>query len=264
MIGRIAGAGLIVIVLTGASLAQQPRPGGYLTADQTPDATLFLPPAPHPDSEIQAADTRVYHQTRALKGTPRWELAIADNDFSAENLLRSFSCAAGVEMTQESAPTTAMILRRMLSDQNQLSAGAKAIYQRPRPYLVHGGDICIPKTDGLAASPDYPSGHATLGWSAGLILAELVPERNEPILVRARAYAESRVVCGVHNASAAEAGKLTGSLTITAMHGSPQFEADMETARAELAALRADPANAVDAGQCQADWAVYSPRPYGP
>lgn len=263
MLGRVAGAGLLALALATTSFAwaQQER-RGYLTPEEAPDATLLIPPAPAADSEIQAADTRIYHETRALKGSPRWELAIADNDYSPNNLLRSFSCAAGVEMNEETAPLTAAILRRMLSDQNLLSARAKDVYERPRPYLVHGGETCIPQTERLAASPDYPSGHSTLGFAAGLILAELLPHRREALMVRGRAFAESRAVCGVHNASAVEAGKLTGALAVTAMQGSEAFRTDMVAALEEITALRADPANAVDTEKCDADWAVYAPRPY--
>ena len=55
----------------------------------------------------------------------------------------------------------------------------------------------------------------TLGW--GLVLAELAPDRATPILSRARAIGESRVVCGVHYPSDVLAGYLAASLWVSTL-----------------------------------------------
>ena len=77
------------------------------------------------------------------------------------------------------------------------------------------------------------------------MLAELMPERATPILARGRAYGESRMICGAHNASAVDAGQRVAAATFAALHGSADFRADMDAARAELAALPA-----MDSAQC--------------
>src|SRR5436190_651608 len=67
----------------------------------------------------------------------------------------------------------------------------------------------------LVNNSDYPSAHTVYGWSWGLVLAELDPDRATDIMIRALAYRESRVVCTVHNASAIEAGRMiAGSLRL--------------------------------------------------
>ena len=91
----------------------------------------------------------------------------------------------------------------------------------------------------LEQSPDYPSGHTALSWETGLILAELVPESASEVLARARAFGQSRIVCGVHNASAVEAGWMTATAVFTMQVSSPNFHGDFESARTELAGLRA-------------------------
>ena len=55
--------------------------------------------------------------------------------------------------------------------------------------IVSSGLACTARSEALAKSPDYPSGHASWGWAVGLILAELAPDRAVPILQRARAAA---------------------------------------------------------------------------
>jgi acid phosphatase (class A) len=69
-------------------------------------------------------------------------------------------------------------------------------------------------------------------------LADLDPARAAAILSRARAFGESRVVCGVHNASAIEAGRTNGAALVAALHGDAVFRNDMEEARREVASLR--------------------------
>jgi acid phosphatase (class A) len=104
----------------------------------------------------------------------------------------------------------------------------------------------------LAASPDYPSGHATWGWIGGLILADLAPDRATPILVRARAFGESRAVCGVHSISAVDAARTNASAIHAVLQSDATFRADLEAARAELARARAG-GPTPDVAMCKAE-----------
>ncbi|HEY3694923.1 phosphatase PAP2 family protein, partial [Phenylobacterium sp.] len=163
--------------------------------------------------------------------------------------LKDMACAVGVELTPQNAPRTTALVIKVLPDVGRATNRPKELYKRKRPYLIDEGPICVAKTDDLAASADYPSGHTTWGWTVGLILAELAPDRSVPILERARAYGESRLVCGVHNMSAVEAGRTNASIVVAALHGSPEFRKDLEAARKEVAAARkAGPAP--DAAAC--------------
>jgi acid phosphatase (class A) len=264
--GLIAAAAIFGLAAAGLVLAQEIPSSAqpYLTPAQTPEASLILPPAPVAGTDRYAQDEAVFKATRALEGSPRWALAQADNNLTPPYLLKAFSCALGVELTPANAPKLAELIARSQVDDGRGSATAKRIFQRKRPYLIDDGKICIEKTDSLAKSFDYPSGHTTLSWTLGLILSELDPDHSTTILTRARAYGESRVVCGVHNASAIEAGRTTGATVYAALHASPEFRADMAAARAEIAAARANPANAPDATICkaEADLTAKTPYPY--
>ena len=85
----------------------------------------------------------------------------------------------------------------------------------------------------------YPSGHSSLGWAWALILSEIDPEHSDAILARGRAFCESRVVCGVHWQSDVIEGRFMGASTVARLHADPVFRADIEAAKAELAAVRA-------------------------
>jgi len=252
----------------GAAPAPRPAPAaapmaaqtarGYL-GDAAPDTYKILPPAPVAGTTRYEADRTVYLATRSLKDTPRW--ALAQNDVNQFAILKDLSCSIGVELNQANAPKTVAMVARVGRDVSRATDHPKNIYKRQRPFLIDKGETCVPQTEALARSPDYPSGHNTWGWTVGLIMAELAPDRATEILARARAFGEGRLVCGVHNLSAVEAGRLNGSIVVAGLHGSEAFRRDLEAARKEVAAARkAGPAP--DPAACAKEAAVVAQNPY--
>lgn len=247
----IAAAGLL-----GAAEAPKPTPAaapapitGYLGPDDI-DTYKILPPAPVAGTTRYEADRTVYLQTRRLKDTPRWDMAKADDN--SFGILKGMTCALGAELTRENAPKTYAFFARIARDASAVTNRPKDIYKRQRPYLIDDGDICIAKTEYLAKSPDYPSGHNTWGWTVGLLLSEIAPDRATPIMARARAFGESRLVCGVHNMSAVHMGWANGSIMVAALHGKDDFRKDLEAVRKEVAAVRKT-APAPDPAACAAE-----------
>ncbi len=264
---RAMGAALVVaLAAAGMAVAQQAAapppslPVGYLTPQTWPDAARILPPAPATGSPREARDQEVFKTTRASEGSPRWALAQNDVPTLPQAMLKNFSCAVGTELTPQTAPKLTAMLSRVGLDAGRQVAAVKDVFKRKRPYLIDEGNICVPRSDSLAASPDYPSGHATWGWSIGLILAEIAPDRATPILARGRAYGESRVICGVHTVSAVEAGRTNGGALVATLHGDPQFRADLEAARAEVAALRKSAA--AEPSSCALETELVAQGPY--
>ena len=228
----VAGAATLAAAQTGAR--------GYLQPDAF-DILAVLPPAPATGDARDAADRAIFLKTRELVGTPRWDMATSDVKTVPAAMFGDFACALGITLTPETAPRTAALLARADRDTGRSSARGKDFYQRKRPYLIDSGRTCQPGED-LNGSADYPSGHTTHGWTWASLLAELAPDRATPILARGRAFGESRIVCGVHNASAVEAGRVTAAATLAAVHGNAEFASDLAAARTELDALRSDPA----------------------
>lgn len=233
-------------------------PQPYL-ADGALDTYKVLPPAPVAGTTRYEADRTIYLQTRRLQGTPRW--AMAKGDDNSFGILKSMTCALGAELTPQNAPRTYALFARVGRDASRTTNRPKDIYKRPRPYLIDEGPICIDKSEALAKSPDYPSGHNTWGWSVGLILSELAPDRATEIMSRARAFGESRMVCGVHNMSAVHMGWANGSMMVAALHGDPQFRKDLEAVRKEVAAVRKS-APAPDPAACAAEAETLAVNPY--
>jgi acid phosphatase (class A) len=244
--------GMAGLILAGCASLGSPEAGRYL-AKGAYDGRAVVPPPPAPGSAVAEQDRRTFLATRRFKDSPRWSLAQADA--REAKILESFSCVLGVTPTRETTPRLAAMLRRVSHDVRPAIAGPKRLYDRKRPYQTERGPICVKSGLITALTPDYPSGHATWGWTVGLILAKAQPQRADAILSRARAYGESRVVCGVHNASSVEAGRTNAVGLVDALQASPTFEADLAAVSAELDAARAA-GPAPDKAQCDAETAL--------
>ncbi|MDR3510538.1 MAG: phosphatase PAP2 family protein [Caulobacteraceae bacterium] len=248
----LALAGGCLLLTIGAARAAEPaEPPGYLAPAERPDAARLLGPPPAPGTGAYAGDAATYRYTRALKGGPRWTLAVHDADFGAGPMMGAFSCALGVALTPRDAPALDRLLSRLAVDTEDDERPAKAAYHRPRPFLADGGPICVAPEDWLKKSASYPSGHATYSWAAGLVMAEIAPSRAGEIMARARSYGDSRVVCGVHYETDVQAGRAVGAAVFAALQANPAFKADLEAARAELVRLRTAPPAALDPAQCR-------------
>lgn len=246
--GLIVGAAAAIVAVAGASGLAAERQG-YLVPG-TFDVIAVLPPAPIKGDARFQADRAVFRHIEKTVGSPRWVLATADVPTDTRNMMQDFSCAAGVSLTPENAPHLVALVGRAGIDTSAQTNAAKNFYKRERPFHQDKGQTCQPRSE-VADSYDYPSGHATWGWAWATLLAELVPDRATAILARGRAYGESRIVCGVHNASAVEGGRLSASATLSAVQAVPAFQSDLAAARTELEGLRRT-GTSPDSRQCAA------------
>ncbi len=219
------------------------RPGilaGYLGKGETPNSLAIVPPAPAAGSPTQARDDEASAASLALNGSPRFALATQDADLSFPNAAGTFSCAIGAPVSEAETPRLYMLLRRTLTDAGLSTYPTKTKYQRARPFMGNGKPTCSPGDEpALRKDGSYPSGHSAIGWAWALVLTEAAPDRADAILARGRAFGQSRVVCNVHWLSDTEEGRMMAAATVARLHDNAQFKADLEAARAEIAAARA-------------------------
>ena len=216
------------------------RPGllkGYLDTAALPNSLALLPAPPAADSPEYAADQAAFQATRSLSGSPRWALATTDADIHFPPDL--FSCALGVAITKEATPNLVVLLRRSLTDAGLATYTAKKHYQRERPFMVNNAGTCTPGDEPmLRKDGSYPSGHTSIGWTWALLLAEVAPEQQGPLLARGYAYGQSRVICGAHWQSDVTAGRVIASGVVARLHADPDFRAQIEAAKTEVANAR--------------------------
>jgi acid phosphatase (class A) len=232
----------LTAVLGSVGYAQPAAPAGYIAIGEF-DVMAVIEPAPRPGDPRYEADRAIFRETRGLAGSECYQMATNDVQTSAPSMLRDFSCAVGMVLTPESAPRLAEVAQRAALDTGAQVRRAKEIYRRERPYVIDEGPTCQTPAELFdareqRASYDYPSGHATWGWTWALVVAGAAPDRAQQVLERGRAYSESRLVCGVHNQSAVEAGMLAASATMVVVQSKPAYQADLAAARTELETLR--------------------------
>ncbi|ARU04043.1 acid phosphatase [Comamonas serinivorans] len=228
---------------------------GYLPRGQAPDSLALLPPPPAPGSAEQAADEAAYQALKAWRQGPRGALAVHDANLKFPAAASVFSCALGVQITEQTTPHLHMLLRRTLVDAGGATYKAKDHYNRVRPFVAFNEPSCTPAEEPqLRKDGSYPSGHSALGWAWALVLTELAPERADALLQRGRAFAQSRGICGVHWKSDIEAGRLVGAAAVARVHSNPVFQAQLAAAQGEIARARA--AGQVPSAQACADEAA--------
>jgi acid phosphatase (class A) len=246
---------LLIVLALAAAGAAHAQSTAYLGDARVPDMIKVAPPAPEAGSPEDLADQLVFKHTRALKGSPRWLLARNDNELTPQALWADFACSAGVDFNDPRAQKLKMVVGRVMLDLRPAVDPPKYKYDRKRPFQTIGGEVCIDDVKPLEKNPDYPSGHAALGWVMAEVIAQAAPSRATAILARGRAFAESRAVCGVHNLSSTRAGMTIGSALFAALTADAAFQADIAAARADLAPLVAA-APAVPSEKCAAEAAI--------
>lgn len=212
---------------------------GYLAPDERPDGIALVPPPPVPGSAEAQADEAVYREVSALEGTARWELAAADANLKFPRAANTFACALGFDVDASRMPHLYTLLQRTIIDAGQSTYPAKQKYMRRRPFEDTGEPTCLPDDEKvLRGSASYPSGHASLGYVWGEVLAEVVPKRATELRARAREFGQSRVICRVHWQTDVDQGHVVGRAVFEKLHSNADFLADLQAAKREARAAR--------------------------
>ena len=241
LVGLVLAAGCATITPpTPPPGVPEVRQPGFLPTSALPNSLTLLPPPPAAGTAAMAADQAAFRETRAYRGTPRWALAASDAVLSFPAAPEAFSCTLDAPITAAATPHLYALLARSESDAGAATRPAKNHYRRTRPFVVNHQGNCTPADAAhLRTSWSYPSSHTTIGWTWALILTELAPERTDPLLSRGYAFGQSRVICGVHWQSDVTAGRVLAAGVVARLHADPVFRSQMDSARAELAAVRA-------------------------
>jgi acid phosphatase (class A) len=215
---------LFAIFLTGTAHAALLDPAEI-------DASRLLPPPPMAGSAAAKAEIAELHAIASASTPELLDKARRDDGDEKPDL---FNAALGFDVT--ALPATNKILTEIAQEEDTDSKPAKAYFHRDRPWIVDPAiKTCVPVKPGPAAT-SYPSGHTSLGFAMGVVLASLVPEKAQIVLARASEFAEHRLVCGMHFRSDIVAGQEFGTVVALRLMQKPGFKAEMETARTELRA----------------------------
>jgi membrane-associated phospholipid phosphatase len=147
-----------------------------------------------------------------------------------------FDTVFGPWFTAKDLPATTLLFTRIEATEHPIIDSAKKYWSRPRPFLQ---DSRIHPPIELPKNASYPSGHSTVGNLYGMVLAELAPDLKENLLARGKQIGDDRVIGGVHFPSDVAAGHKLAEECFKRLMASPEFQADLNAAKAEIAAARA-------------------------
>lgn len=226
------------IEAVGVISEHYPLPRGYLDFAAMPDSLALVPPPPAEGTAAKMADQQAYADALTASAE-RQALAARDADLDWPDVLSSFEPIAGMSLSDGSKPHAEMLLRRAMTDAALSTYRAKTHYQRVRPFVENESASCTPAEEELLRGDgSYPSGHTAIGWMLGLVLTELLPDRQDALLRRGYDFGQSRVICRVHWYSDTVAGRNVASATYARLQADPVFKAQAELARQEIAAAR--------------------------
>lgn len=142
-----------------------------------------------------------------------------------------FSDVLGEAFQAKAFPVAAKFFDSVYKTESNLNKQGKERWGRLRPPASNPNLKPVGKFENEGS---YPSGHATFGWLTGIVLADMIPEKREQIMRRAREYGLNRVIGGVHFPSDIEAGRILAVACAVEMRHSKAFLADFAEARAEV------------------------------
>jgi len=171
-------------------------PDPFLTDETRPDGVYFLPPPPSMSSGEFFNDYYYYQWGKQQRDTQSGIQAALDEDYE---LCDAFSDAFGIKLSQAETPEILLLAESAVSDAQRANKRVKNFYQRRRPFAQFNEPSLLPEADEReSVTYSYPSGHTTRGWTFALALSTVAPEATNALMLRAREYALSRVICGRH------------------------------------------------------------------
>ena len=207
----------------------------FLTANEVPTGTVFLPLPPTPTDPAFENDRLRYEWGKTMRDTERGKQAAQDAKYSLDYFAEIYSEPFGVTISEENTPELYTLLKRLLATTSVCNKKSKSRVMRIRPFVQFKEPTPVPKDEViLKNTSSYPSGHTTKGWAIALVLAAINPARQDEILKRGYEYGESRVIVGFHYQSDVDAARLITSALINRLHANDDFIQQLQKAKKEF------------------------------
>jgi acid phosphatase (class A) len=203
-----------------------------------------LLPAPAKDgSDVQQREMSVVKNLIHTRSKERYAEATWDARHEDPT---PFAAVIGPNFDLTKLPATAKLLADVLNDQTVATSEAKDFFKRKFPvaaeepgdsYREWTCDVADRKPSALPLR-SYPSGHSTMAYTFGVVLAALIPEKSQAILARSASYAYSREICGDHYHSDVEAGHVLGTTLGVLLLNNAALRPEIQASKAELRAAQ--------------------------
>ena len=174
-------------------------------------------------------------------GTDRWWLATAHAELRPPEAAQHFDCVLGTRLAESPRPALTRLMNRLLIDSASVTNALAERAPRRRPVADQPDlQTCVRMDESVRNSPSWPAGGAVAGAAYGEMFAALAPDQAEAVRRRGRDIGESRALCRVNWQADVTDGLQIGRTVYERAAVTPEFAADLDAARAEVAAARAE------------------------
>lgn len=215
---------LAILVLTFAASAR----ATYVSpADFDFKTLLAPPPALDSDQEKQDIDTLLKLQAQRTEADVK--------RIKAESKMTPFifSSELGSWFNPDDLPVTADFLGKVFADAHDVCSVAKDVFGRKRPFLT---DDRIKPCSEKEKTFSYPSSHSTRAMVTALTLAEILPDDKDAVMAEGKQIGDDRAIAGQHFPTDVAAGRVLAKAIFDKMMQNPDFQAELQKAKAECAA----------------------------
>lgn len=211
------------------------RDAGYLDRAAVRAFSADFSPSPI-DPEHEQAVFRLVEP-----GTDRWWLAIAHAELRPPEAAQHFDCVLGARLAEQPRPALTRLMNRLLIDSAGVANALAEQEPRRRP-IAERPDLqpCVRIDEAVRNSPSWPAGGAVAGAAYGEMFAALAPDQAEAARRRGLDIGYSRAVCRVNWHADVTDGVRIGQAVYERASATPDFATDLEAARQEVAAARAE------------------------
>jgi len=231
---------LIAAMVSSNVLFAQQSDELYLSADEVPNAVLWLPVPPIPGSSQFMYDISQHFWGKQQRlDTLRAQKAICEAATEMADMASQFSNAFGMEISQQKTPAIFKVVKRAVLTIRLSATKPKDTYMRIRPYVYFNESTLIPEEeDELRNTGSYPSGHTVRGWGMALLLCEINPEAQDALFKLGYEWGQSRVIAGFHWQSDVDASRMLAAACYARLHSCKAFLEDMAAAKKEFQELK--------------------------
>ena len=200
-----------------------------------PPASYFIQRIPAPPTEGDAVDISDLDYVLAVQACATKDQIKHVKLTDQLDPFTIFGKVLGRGFTASKYPLTSDLFTRLSSTAEKIKDQLKAHYARKRPIDAHEENGVISYVPRFA-SFSYPSGHSLRGWLWALVLADLDPEKKNPIISCGARVGSDRVVAGAHYQTDIMASRALGRLIFEKLKSDPDFVKELAAAkRAEWA-----------------------------
>jgi len=199
-----------------------------------PQITEFLPGPPSPGDGRFYYDSCQFVAGKALRDTPRGEVAKKDASIEVSYMMSRFAEALERDFTPENYPKTKEYLEKSIMTARQAIVSAKAKYSRERPYQYFNVPTSLPEFEELELNTSYPSGHTTRSWVAALCLVSVDPTHQNDILKVGYEMGQSRIIVGYHFQSDVDDARVAATAAFARLSASKEWQKLRKKAEKEM------------------------------